>query len=522
MRERVTVLTRVYNTKPFLKECVSSVLSQSYADLEYILVDNGCTDGSSQILQEYAAMDKRVKLVCYETNRKVDIKGLLKSMGTGKFFAIIDSDDWWEPDYLERLIGFLTENDLDLAVTGTYQFFQKDRRSVCMRQLETPVIMTQHQFAQQYPYFWVFPSTGWGSIMKRELYLQADLSIPVNGNYPYGSDTMTMLQYIRQCDRIGIDNSALYHYRIHPKSVTFQYNPRRFDANIVYYEQIREFLELHQTFDTEKSEWLKQVHLDSMSATLKLLRDTDLPSEQKLEECLRIRQHPLTEIALTSECEPRDQWFVLMWEILSMALADTNAAPAAREKLTELLYLLSPDCSKAFRPEEIELLCREPALWEAVKAADEKQLAGLLLKLIAEKRFSKQYDLGAIFHRLLPKGSVLREIEDTRFFRAYAQDCAELLEGNPLAALDHMTELLLESKKLYAPEQFLNVYLSLAALAGHAEAFVFGKLQLAKLYLREGRQDDCRAAARELAEMGLENEDFAALCRELCELEAQA
>lgn len=75
--------------------------------------------------------------------------------------------------------------------------------------------------------------------------------------------------------------------------------------------------------------------------------------------------------------------------------------------------------------------------------------------------------------------------------------------------------MLLENEKLYEGERFLNVYLSLAALENKVPAFLFGKLQLAKLLLRAGRREESRAIAEELAEMGLENEEFSALCREL-------
>ena len=250
------------------------------------------------------------------------------------------------------------------------------------------------------------------------------------------------------------------------------------------------------------------------------LRDAHISLEQKLDECLRILRRPLTGHVLTGKGEERGQWIALMWEILSMALADKKAAPAAREKLADALCLLSPDCGKVFRSDDIGLLRQEPALFEAVKAGDASLLTDLLLKAIAEKRFSKQYDLGAILHRLLPQQSVLRDVADTCFFRTYAQDCADILKGNNITALDHMTELLLDGKVSYAQEQFLNIYLSLAALENQAPAFLFGKLQLATLYLHEGRKEDCRAVVNELAEMGLENEEFSALCRELEQWEA--
>ena len=496
-----------------MPQCLDSVINQTYRNFQHLIFDNGCTDGCTKILQEYAAKYDWVKLIRYDENqRSIDC---IKWIDT-PYLTTLDSDDWWEPDYLERMVDFLEKNDLDLAITGTVQYFEESGSSEILRKLERPTLFTQRQFAQYYGYFWGYSSTMWATLQKTTIRKETDFTGTIG--HAYGGDTMQMLRYIRQCARLGIDNSALYHYRVHPKSITFQYNPRRFDANIAYYEQIKEFLEAHHTLDTEKQEWLKQVHLDSMDATLKLLRDAHIAVEQKLDECLRILRHPLTTFALTYQCEEREQWFTLMWEILFMSLKDSSGS--SREKLVEALCILSPDCGKAFRTEDIGLLAGEPALWDAMKADDQKQLTSLLLKLIAEKRFSKQYDLGAVLHRLIPEGSVLREIEDTRFFRTYARDCADILKENNIAALDHMTELLLEGKVPYAREQFLNIYLSLAALENQVPAFLFGKLQLATLYLHEGRKEDCRAVANELAEMGLENEEFSALYRELEQWEA--
>lgn len=145
----------------------------------------------------------------------------------------------------------------------------------------------------------------------------------------------------------------------------------------------------------------------------------------------------------------------------------------------------------------------------------------IVLELIAQKRYIKQYDLGRLLCGLIPGGSPLRGISDTRFYGKYARVCALMLQGERLAALEEMTGLLLENKKLYDGERFLGVYLSLAALEGQEPAFLFGKLQLARLLLRQGRRAESRAIADELAEMGLENEEFSALCRELREAEAQ-
>lgn len=505
---QVTIYTRVYNTEQFLPQCLDSVIGQSYKHFQHLIFDNGCTDSCTKVLQDYAVQYPWVKLIRYEENRRtIDFTKWLNT----PYFTVLDSDDWWEPDYLGRLVSFLKRNDLDLAVTGTKQYMQKQGTSQIMRKLEQPVVLTQRQFAQNYPQLWTFPSTAWASIQKTSIYKSTDFTGTLG--IAYGGDTMQMLQYIKKCSRIGIDNSALYHYRIHSKSDSYQYNPRRFDANIAYYEQIKGFLELHHVFDYQKQEWLKRVQLTSMLATLQLLKAAKVPGDKKVAECARIATHPLTAIALTNDCDERKQWFALMREIVFYELS-TNALSDVKS-LRTVLKVLSSHCYSAIQPENLGLFAREPSLCDALQKDDQDQLAESIMNLIKQKKYAKQYNLGETLHRLIPSGSPLQGISDTRFFREYALACMLILREDYSAALDQLTGILFERKKLYYGEQFLNVYLSLAALENHAPAFVFGKFQLGKLYLRQNRLKECRAAIDELVEMGIDNDELAELRQEL-------
>lgn len=501
---QVTIYTRVYNTERFLPQCLNSVIGQSYRHFQHLIFDNGCTDNCTKILQDYAAQYPWVKLIRYEKNRKtIDCTEYLNT----PYFTVLDSDDWWEPDYLERLISFLERNDLDLAVTGTKQYIQKQDVNQVMRKLAQPVVLTQRQFAQNYPQLWTFPSTAWASIQKTSIYKGTDFTGTLG--LAYGGDTLQMLQYIKQCSHIGIDNSALYHYHIHPKSVTYQYNPRRFDANIAYYGKIKEFLELHQTFDPPKQEWLKRVHLSSMAATLRLLRDAQVTAEEKLTECARIVEHPLTAVALTNDCEEREQWFSVMWEIVFSILAGGGRTNI--EKLDTVLRLLAPKCCGAVQTGNSELFAREAGLCDALKRDSWDQMVCQLMDLIVQKRYSKQYDLGQMLGRLIPPKTPLEGVTDTRFFREYADVCMLVLGESYTAALEQMTGLLLEEKKLYDAERFLALYLSLSALEEQIPAFLFGKTRLAWLYLRQNRREECKSMVDELTEMGLYNEELTEL-----------
>lgn len=435
-------------------------------------------------------------------------------MGTGTYIANIDSDDWWESNYLEALIGFLEKNRLDLAVTGTINYFEETRTSQIMRKLDVPIVLSIQQFAENYPQLWTFPSTMWASIMRTELFRKADFQEVLALKISNGADTASMLKYIAQCERIGIDNTALYNYRIRQKQISRQYNQQRFPSNTYVYEEIKSFLERNGAFDIQKQNWLKYVHLNSMNTTLVLLNQSNLSADDKIAECARIITHPLTCAVLDSSCPERDQWFSLVWEITLHALKDN--ALTDTDSLHSILTVLAPRCGSAVTKNTIALFRREWGLLEALGRDDWDALVEGLMGLIAEKRYTKQFDLGAVLRSLLPPENPLRAVSDIRFLQQYTEISMLLLCENYPAALGEMTELLLEKRKI--PESFLRLYLVLASRQGEEGAFLFGMINLARELLRQRRTEEAASIVKDLEEMGIEeNPELEELRRQLKE-----
>lgn len=123
-RHLISVIVPVYNVKPYLPKCLASICNQTYTNLEIIVVDDGSTDGSGAVCDEWALKDKRVKVlhfqncgVSFARNRGIDV-------ANGAYLGFIDSDDWIEPDMYERLYKVLVENDVDMALCSCW--FERD------------------------------------------------------------------------------------------------------------------------------------------------------------------------------------------------------------------------------------------------------------------------------------------------------------------------------------------------------------------------------------------------------------
>lgn len=112
----LSVIVPVYNTKKYLRECIDSILAQTYHNYELILVDDGSDDGSSEICDEYAMKNEQVTVIHKENCGLLHTRKVGLSASNGEYISYIDSDDFIAPDMYEYMMGKITEYNVDIAV----------------------------------------------------------------------------------------------------------------------------------------------------------------------------------------------------------------------------------------------------------------------------------------------------------------------------------------------------------------------------------------------------------------------
>lgn len=120
--KKISIVVPVYNVEPYLKQCVDSILAQTYENLEIILVNNDSTDGSGLICDAYEKKDTRVKVIHQENRFPVGARnsGILAS--TGDYVGYVDSDDWIEPNMYEVMIQILeNDSEIDFVSVGYWE-----------------------------------------------------------------------------------------------------------------------------------------------------------------------------------------------------------------------------------------------------------------------------------------------------------------------------------------------------------------------------------------------------------------
>jgi glycosyltransferase involved in cell wall biosynthesis len=126
---KISVIMSVYNSEQYLKRSIDSILNQTFKDFEFIIINDGSTDNSAQILEEYSKNNNCIKIIIQEN------KGLTKSLNIGikkakgKYIARQDADDFSFSDRFEKQVYFL-DNNIDIILLGTnkYEVYQNEER----------------------------------------------------------------------------------------------------------------------------------------------------------------------------------------------------------------------------------------------------------------------------------------------------------------------------------------------------------------------------------------------------------
>ena len=228
---KISVVVPVYKAEKFLRECIDSILSQTFTDFELILVDDCSPDNSPQMCNEYATKDSRIKVLHHEKNQgsiAAYRDGLNASVG--EYIQFVDSDDWIERDMFERLYQ-KAASGCDFVYCDVIRFTTEDNKlfpdttfdSRGMDKKEIVISMIEDKFPQYLP----------NKLFKRNLF--NDLIWP---EFMLREDTVICIQLLMNAEKVGYEYSILYHYRFNRDSISSN-NKKRYKLIKEVYENFK-------------------------------------------------------------------------------------------------------------------------------------------------------------------------------------------------------------------------------------------------------------------------------------------
>lgn len=207
----VSVIIPVYNAEPYLNECLDSVINQSVNDIEIICINDGSTDKSLDILQQYAENDSRIKIFSIENQGVSHARNLGLSKAEGKYVCFIDSDDYVDLDFCKKLLSKFSD-EIDIVFGGHVKLNVLGRKVrpwlpqvVCTAKIfDNLMSLTKHRNVSQK----MFRNT----IIKQH-------NIQFNESLHYMEDALFLVTYLQYCKKARSVQEPLYVVRINSNSL---------------------------------------------------------------------------------------------------------------------------------------------------------------------------------------------------------------------------------------------------------------------------------------------------------------
>lgn len=238
----ISVIVPVYNTEKYLRRCIDSILSQTFTDFELLLINDGSTDFSGEICDQYAAKDERVR-VFHKKNGGVSLaRNLGLDEARGEWIAFVDSDDWVSSKLLEFLYSEVEKGNHDLVFCNYAEVYKKR------------IVVSHHNYyasKKDYIQYIIEGSLGgylWNKLVCRNLFLR---TTKFHAGYDLWEDLQMSVQLFFYAESVCVlDTQPLYfHNCTNIQSITSSKGKNKINSMIQNLLSIEQFLEDHEIMD---------------------------------------------------------------------------------------------------------------------------------------------------------------------------------------------------------------------------------------------------------------------------------
>lgn len=210
----ISVIVPCYNVEEYLPKCIESILSQTYKNLEILLVDDGSPDNSGRMCDEYASRDSRIRVIHKENGGLSDARNVALDVMKGEYVTFIDSDDYVAEDYVEILYRLIAEYGTQISVVWLQTFADGTVPPVCHEPVSEHILYGWEALEGMF-YQRTFDTAAWAKMYHCSLFSDGI-------RYPEGwlyEDLPTTYRLMMKCNRIAFSNCRSYFYRIRRTSI---------------------------------------------------------------------------------------------------------------------------------------------------------------------------------------------------------------------------------------------------------------------------------------------------------------
>lgn len=216
----LSVIVPVYNVEKYLRQCLDSIVNQTYKDLEIVIVNDGSTDNSLSIIKEYAALDNRIKVIDKENGGLVSAYTMGFKYATGEYITFVDSDDWCELDMYSQMMPKFSEYNIDLVICAYDRVREGESNKVDLG-ISEGLYSDKEKFYYKINQNFI-SAARWNKIFKKSLLTKIFNNLDKSVNF--AEDTMLTIPYMQKVNNYYYLDKVLYHYRVVDNSISTRFN----------------------------------------------------------------------------------------------------------------------------------------------------------------------------------------------------------------------------------------------------------------------------------------------------------
>jgi hypothetical protein len=284
----IVFYTHAYNAEKTLARAIESVRGQTFEDWSWILLDNGSTDSTGEIIRSFTQKDSRIVHRSNKINNIDDpgngLPELLAEYDADDFYCSLDAVDEYKPDFLEKALNFAQVNQLDLVCAGSDFINAETNRVSGVRKLEQDLILTEPEhFCRYFPFYHQFLRTLWGKLTKIKYLRNLDYSY-IGENFSYGADTYINFAVFSAANRVGIIGESLHRYYQSNKSASYRFDYQRIASDRLLHEAARNYLlDKCGEVSPHHEMFLSHVYFHAINDTLRVVSSAQIPALEKMQ-----------------------------------------------------------------------------------------------------------------------------------------------------------------------------------------------------------------------------------------------
>lgn len=297
----IYIITTIHNSKKMLSRAVDSVLSQSYSDFVYYLIDCASTDDTREMICNYALKDNRIRV--FYDNDSSNIENILpRTFSENDYICALDVNHAYDPAFLETMLQFASEHDLDIACCGSDKFgtAEEDNSTVSV---DKTLVLKAEEFSTFFTEYFEFMKFTEGKLYRATL---GSKCIEKNkdslGKCKDFDDFERVSSAFQNSQRVGFFSKILHYEYANPEVITNTKKLDYFQKDIRRYEQVYKYLMQIKADCPRNIEFLLYLYMNGLEETLQTLLTKTIKDSEKIDILFEILMCPAS-IKLVSESQ---------------------------------------------------------------------------------------------------------------------------------------------------------------------------------------------------------------------------